>query len=300
MSYKSGFIAIIGRPNAGKSTLLNALLNEKIAITTPKPQTTRNNIAGILTREDAQFVFTDTPGIHKPKHELGRTLNRNAYTAIAEADVNFWVVDATQPFGSGDEFLLEKIQQSHIPCFLILNKIDLLDKEKVLITLQKWQSKYEFAEIFPISALNKQNIDELLEVTKGYLEEGPKFFPDEMVSDHGEQFQIAEIIREKVLYKTNEEVPHSVAVVIEKKEEDETSIFLQALIIVERTSQKSILIGKQAAMIRSIRLSAQKELKEKFHKKVQLELYVRVEKNWRNRANKLQQFGYLELDDDHE
>ena len=297
MTYKSGFIAIIGRPNAGKSTLLNALLNEKIAITTPKPQTTRNNISGILTREDAQFVFTDTPGIHKPKHELGKTLNKNAYTAIAEADVNFWVVDATQSFGTGDEFLLDKIKQSSIPCFLILNKIDLLDKEKLLVTLQKWQTRYDFAEIFPISALTKDNLDQLLEVTKGYLEEGPKYFPDDMISDHGEQFQIAEIIREKVLNKTNEEVPHSVAVVIEKKEENETTMFLQAMIIVERTSQKSILIGKQAAMIRSIRLAAQKELKAKFHKKVELELYVRVEKNWRNRSNKLQQFGYLEMED---
>ena len=260
MNYKSGFIAIIGRPNAGKSTLLNALLNEKIAITTPKPQTTRNNISGILTREDAQFIFTDTPGIHKPKRELGKTLNRNAYTAIAEADVNFWVVDATQSFGSGDEFLLEKIKQSHIPCFLILNKIDLLDKEKLIRTLQQWQERHTFAEIFPVSALQKDNLNDLLEVTKGYLEEGPKFFPDEMVSDHGEQFQIAEIIREKVLYKTNEEVPHSVAVVIERKEETATAVFLQALIVVERTSQKAILIGKQAAMIRSIRLAAQKEL----------------------------------------
>lgn len=300
MNYKSGFIAIIGRPNAGKSTLLNAILHEKIAITTPKAQTTRNNISGILTREDAQFVFTDTPGIHKPKHELGKTLNKNAYTAIAEADVNFWVVDATQPFGTGDEFLLEKIRQAHIPCFLILNKIDLLDKEKLLLTLQKWQSKYNFAEIFPISALTQNNLDELLEVTKTYLEEGPKYFPDEMISDHGEQFQISEIIREKVLTKTNEEVPHSVAVIIEKKEDTSSSLYLQAMIVVERASQKAILIGKQGTMIRNIRLAAQKELKAKFNKKVELELYVRVEKNWRNRSSKLQQFGYLELDDKNE
>lgn len=297
MTYKSGFIAIIGRPNAGKSTLLNAILKQKIAITTPKAQTTRNNIAGILTREDAQFIFTDTPGIHKPKHELGRSLNRNAYTAIAEADINFWVVDATQSFGGGDEFLLEKIKQSHIPCFLLLNKIDLLKKEEVLKTLEEWKERYDFAEIFPISALERDNVEHLLEVVKEYLEEGVKYFPDEMVSDHGEQFQIAEIIREKVLLKTNEEVPHSVAVVIERKEETDTRMDLQAMIVVERPSQKSILIGKQASMIRSIRLSAQKELKEKSHKKVELELYVRVEKNWRNRANKLQQLGYLELDD---
>ena len=289
MSYKSGFISIIGRPNAGKSTLLNAILQEKVAITTPKPQTTRNNISGILTREDAQFVFVDTPGIHKPKHELGRTLNRNAYTAIAEADVNYWMVDATQPFGSGDEFILEKMKGAHIPVFLILNKIDLLDKEAVLTTLTKWQSRMQFAEIFPVSALKRENVE--------YLQEGVKYFPDDMISDHGENFQIAEIIREKVLYKTNEEVPHSVAVIVEKKEESDARIDLSALIVVERSSQKSILIGKQGAMIRGIRLAAQKELKEKFNKKVELELYVRVEKNWRNRSSKLHQLGYLELEE---
>lgn len=294
MNYKSGFIAIIGRPNAGKSTLLNAILKEKIAITTNKPQTTRNNIAGILTREDAQFVFTDTPGIHKPKHELGRTLNKNAYTAIAEADINFWMVDATQSFGSGDEFILEKMKQSHIPVFLILNKVDLLEQKTIMEVLSQWQERFSFAEIFPISALKKENIENLLECVKQYLEEGPKYFPDDMKSDHGEEFQISEIIREKVLNKTNEEVPHSVAVVIEHRSESETRIDLQALIIVERTSQKSILIGKQATMVRAIRLAAQKELKDKFHKKVELELYVRVEKNWRNRASKLQQLGYRE------
>lgn len=300
MSHKSGFIAIVGRPNAGKSTLLNTLLNEKIAITTPKPQTTRNNISGILTREDAQFVFIDTPGIHKPKHELGRSLNKSAYSAIAEADVNFWMVDATQPFGSGDEFILDMMKQSHIPVFLILNKIDLIEKGKMMNILLSWQHRLEFAEIFPISALKKENLEQLLTVTLSYMEEGPQFFPAEMTSDHGEQFQIAEIIREQVLYKTNEEVPHSVAVVIEKKEEHETRIDIQALVIVERPSQKSILIGKQAAMIRSIRLAAQRELKEKFSKKVELELFVRVEKNWRNRSSKLQQLGYLELEGRHE
>ena len=207
------------------------------------------------------------------------------------------MVDATQPFGGGDEFLLEKMKQAKIPVFLILNKIDLLDKEKVLETLIQWQNRMQFAEIFPISALTRENVEHLLEVTKSYLQEGVKYFPDDMISDHGENFQIAEIIREKVLYKTNEEVPHSVAVVIENKEETDTKMFLQALIIVERTSQKSILIGKQGTMIRSIRLAAQKELKAKFDKKVELELFVRVEKNWRNRTSKLHQLGYLEMEE---
>lgn len=298
MSYRSGFISIIGRPNAGKSTLLNAFLNEKIAIVSPKPQTTRNNIQGILTTDDAQYIFIDTPGVHKPHHELGRTLNRNAYSAIQEADVTYLIVDASVPYGSGDEFLLQRVKNAHAPCFLLLNKTDLISKEELMELLLEWQKRHEFAEIFPISALHKDNLQRLLDITKGYLSEGPKYFPDEMKSDHGEQFQIAELIREKVLYKTNEEVPHSVAVVIEERVETETKMHIQAMVVVERPSQKGILIGKQAKMIRDIRMSAQKELKEKFHKKVELELFVRVEKNWRNKQSKLQQFGYSELDDE--
>lgn len=295
--YKSGFIAIIGRPNAGKSTLMNAILNEKVAIMSPKPQTTRDNVQGILTRDDAQFVFIDTPGIHKPHHQLGKNLNRSAYNAIAEADVNFLITDASQPFGSGDEFLLSRIANSELPCFLILNKIDLISKEAMLHLLNEWQSRYQFAEIIPISALNKDNIDHLLEVTKQYMQEGPKFFPDDMISDHGQTFQISELIREKVLYKTEEEVPHSVAVIVEHIEDKETSVLIQAMIVVERASQKGILIGKQGAMIRAIRLAAQKDLKTKLKKKVELELFVRVENNWRNRESKLAQFGYSESDE---
>lgn len=295
--YKSGFISIIGRPNAGKSTLMNAILGEKVAIMSPKAQTTRDNVQGILTKEDAQFVFIDTPGIHKPHHQLGKNLNRSAYNAIAEADINYLITDASQAFGPGDEFLLTRIANSEIPCFLILNKIDLISKEKMIQLLEAWQSRYHFAEIIPISALNKNNIDQLLEVTKTYLQEGPKYFPDDMISDHGEQFQIGEIIREKVLYKTEEEVPHSVAVVVEQMKESETRVDIQAMIIVERSSQKGILIGKQGAMIRGIRMAAQKELKEKLGKRVELELFVRVENNWRNRSSKLAQLGYSDKDE---
>lgn len=290
--YKSGFIAIIGRPNAGKSTLLNALLQEKVAITSPKPQTTRDNVMGILTMEEAQLIFTDTPGIHKPHHQLGKHLNRNAYTAMAEADLNYVIVDVTQPYGRGDEFLLSRLQGSEVPTFLIVNKIDQLPKEKLMYELSMWQTRFPFAEIIPISALKKDNLDQLLTVTLSYLKEGEQYFPETMVTDHNEAFQIAEIIREKVLYKTEEEIPHSVAVVIEAMEPLESRIDIRALIIVERSSQKGILIGKQGAMIRSVRLAAQKELKQKFGKRVELELYVRVEKNWRNRSSKLTQLGY--------
>ena len=296
MGYKSGFIAIIGRPNAGKSTLLNALLHQKIAIMSPKPNTTRNNIMGILTTNEAQYVFIDTTGIHKPRHELGRTLNKNAYTAIAEADINALIIDITKPYGSGDAFLLERLKNSEVPCFLLVNKIDLLPREQVLERLLEWQQRFDFDEIIPLSALKEDNVDELLRVIDSYLQEGVKYFPDDMVSDHGENFRIAEIIREKILFRTEEEVPHSIAVVIENREEDDTQVFLQAMVIVERPTQKSILIGKQGSMIRSIRIAAQRELRQMLGKRVQLELYVRVEENWRNRESKLRQFGY----DEHE
>ena len=297
MTYKSGFIAIIGRPNAGKSTLLNALLHQKIAIMSPKPNTTRNNIMGILTTQDTQYVFIDTPGVHKPKHELGRTLNKNAYTAIAEADINALIIDITQPFGSGDEFLLDRLRGSEVPCLLLVNKIDLLPKQQVMERLLKWQSVFPFDEIIPLSALKEENLSELLKVIRSYLQEGVQYFPQEMISDHGENFRISEIIREKILSRTEEEVPHSIAVVIENREDTKDKIFIQALVIVERSSQKAIMIGKQGSMIRSIRIAAQKELKKMLKKPVELELYVRVEKDWRNRENKLKQFGYRELDE---
>lgn len=297
MTYKSGFIAIIGRPNAGKSTLLNALLHQKIAIMSPKPNTTRNNIMGILTTQDTQYVFIDTPGVHKPKHELGRTLNKNAYTAIAEADINALIIDITQPFGSGDEFLLDRLRGSEVPCLLLVNKIDLLPKQQVMERLLKWQSVFPFDEIIPLSALKEENFSELLKVIRSYLQEGVQYFPQEMISDHGENFRISEIIREKILFRTEEEVPHSIAVVIENREDTKDKIFIQALVIVERSSQKAIMIGKQGSMIRSIRIAAQKELKKMLKKPVELELYVRVEKDWRNRENKLKQFGYRELDE---
>ncbi len=295
--FKSGFIAIIGRPNAGKSTLVNAILNEKIAIMSNKAQTTRDNVMGVLTKEDAQLIFIDTPGIHKPHHQLGKHLNKNAYHAMAEADVNFIIADATKPFGAGDEFLLSKIKSSEVPAFLVLNKIDILSKEQLIKTLDDWKQRFDFAQIVPISALKQDNIDHLLAVVMDYLQEGPKYFPDDMTSDHGIDFQICEIIREKILFKTEEEIPHSVAVIIEHKEEDEKSLFIQAMIVVERSSQKGILIGKQGQMIKQIRLLAQRELKKKCGKKVELELFVRVENNWRNRTSKLAQFGYQDTNE---
>lgn len=289
---KSGFIAVIGRPNAGKSTLVNALVKEKIAITSPKAQTTRDNIMGILSDDEAQLVLIDTPGIHKPQHQLGKQLNRNAYQALSEADLIYWIVDATQSYGKGDAFLLERLQGQTAPILLLVNKIDLLSKERLLQVLSLWQNRFAFARIIPVSALKQDNLNELLKISKQYLQAGVSYFPDTMITDHDERFQIGELIREKVLYKTEEEIPHSVAVVIEDMQERENCFHIQALVIVERASQKGILIGKQGAMIRSIRLAAQKELKQKLGKRTELELYVRVEPNWRNRTSKLTMLGY--------
>lgn len=296
--FRSGFIAIVGRPNAGKSTLLNALLQDKIAISSDKPNTTRNNIAGILTKEDCQYVFVDTPGIHKPQQQLGRVLNKNAYSAMEDCDVIAWIVDGSKPFGRGDAFILQRIKQLKKPTLLLINKLDLLKKEDLLAVCLDWQKQYTFNEIVPISALTSDNLEELLNVFKSYLPEGVALFPDEMKSDHDLNFQICEIVREKILKRTQQEIPHSVAVILENKMEEKSCIHLQMLVIVDKASQKGILIGKQAKMIRSIRMASEKELKKKLGKRVELELYVRVEKNWRNHEEKIKEFGLDELNED--
>lgn len=300
MSYKSGFISIIGRPNAGKSTLLNAILQEKVAITTPKPQTTRNNISGILTREDAQFVFVDTPGIHKPKHELGTQMNKEAYSAASGVDLIYYLVDGSVPFGSGDEFVLNTLRQMHLPVYLILNKIDLLEKEQLIDLLLAWQRRMDFKEIIPISAKTQNNLDQLIEVTKNDLTDGVQYYPADQICDYPEQFIMAEIIREKVLLLTEEEVPHSVAVVIERIRKNREHLIINAMILVERDSQKGIIIGKQGRMIKQIGTLAREELQGLLGEPIFLELFVRVEKDWRNKKAKLQQLGYIqtELEDE--
>ena len=291
MTHKSGFIAIIGRPNAGKSTLLNALLGTKVAISSNKPNTTRNNIAGILTEPDTQFVFLDTPGIHKPQQQLGLVLNKNAYNAMDDADAVAWIIDVTQNFGPGDEFVLDRIRNLHKPVILLVNKVDLVPKEKLLRKLLDWQEKFEFSDIVPVSAKDGENLEELKEVFRKYLPEGPSLYPEEMISDHDLAFQLCEIVREKILWRTHEEIPHSVAVVLEKSEERGRKLILSFVIIVDRNSQKGILIGKGGDMIRSIRLAAQTEIKNRLNRPVDLELYVRVEPNWRNKEAKIKEFG---------
>ena len=295
---KSGFVALIGRPNAGKSTLLNALLNQKIAIISPKPQTTRNAIRGIRTDEDSQIVFVDTPGIHKPHHALGANMNKEALAHAGGVDVIYYLVDASVPFGSGDEYVLNTLKQNRLPVFLLLNKIDLLSKDQLVELLIAWSKRYDFKEIFPVSAKMEDNLDALLNVTKNYLEDGIMYYPSDQVCDYPEQFIMAEIVREKVLLNTEEEVPHSVAVVIERIRRKRDSLIINAMILVERDSQKGIIIGKQGQMIRKIGMEARKELEDILGSRIFLELFVRVEKDWRNKESKLRQLGYIQMEDE--
>ncbi|MCR5229062.1 MAG: GTPase Era [Solobacterium sp.] len=289
---KSGFVALAGRPNAGKSTLINALVKEKIAIVSAKPQTTRSEIRGIVNTDDAQIVFTDTPGIHKARHRLEQRMNKEAANVIQGVDVIYMVVDGSVPFGSGDQYVLQMVENAGLPVFLIFNKIDRLKREKVLKNLQSWQERFDFAEIFPISALKQNDFSDLLETTKKYLPDGEPFFPKDIVSDNPENFRIAEIIREKILETTEEEVPHSTAVVIEAKECDHNSCTIQALILVEKSGQKGIIIGKNGARLKRIGTLARTDIEKLLGVHVYLTLFVRVEEEWRDRDSRITEYGY--------
>ena len=295
---KTGFISLIGRPNAGKSTLLNQILERKIAIVSAKPQTTRTRITGIFTTPDAQMVFVDTPGIHKPKHRLDQYMQEAATSSIYDGDVIYYVVDASVPFGGGEQFILDQLAKIEAPVFLLLNKIDMMTPEEIMRAIVKWQSRREFAEIFPLSAERGDNVDRLIETTKGYLFDGPNFYPEDAVTDQPERVVMAELIREKILRFTEEEVPHSVAVVIEHMERDEEDdkLIVHASIYVERSGQKAIIIGKQGAMIKRIGTAARRDIEELLGEKVYLKLWVRVKENWRDREGVLHDLGF-DMDD---
>lgn len=295
---KTGFISLIGRPNAGKSTLLNQILERKIAIVSAKPQTTRTRITGIFTTPDAQMVFVDTPGIHKPKHRLDQYMQEAATSSIYDGDVIYYVVDASVPFGSGEQFILDQLAKIEAPVFLLLNKIDMMTPEEIMRAIVKWQSRREFAEIFPLSAERGDNVDRLIETTKGYLFDGPNFYPEDAVTDQTERVVMAELIREKILRFTEEEVPHSVAVVIEymERDEEDDKLIVHAAIYVERSGQKAIIIGKQGAMIKRIGTAARRDIEELLGEKVYLKLWVRVKENWRDREGVLHDLGF-DMDD---
>lgn len=292
-AFKSGFISIIGRPNVGKSTFINQAIGQKVSIISDKPQTTRNKIQCIYTDEEAQMVFIDTPGIHKPKHRLGDHLVRLAKSTLNEVEAILFMIDASEGYGKGDQFIIDLLKTVDSPVFLIINKVDLIHPDDLFAIIDSYKEKLDFTEIIPISALNGNNVQYLMDELKGHLPEGPKYYDEEMVTDHPERFIMSELIREKVLHLTREEVPHSIAVVIEDiKERESKAMYVQAVIIAERNSQKGILIGKQGAMLKQIGQEARKDIENLLGTKVFLDLWIKVQKDWRNKQRYLDQFGY--------
>ena len=295
--FKSGFVSIVGRPNVGKSTLLNQILKTKLAIMSDVAQTTRNTIQGIYTDDEAQIIFMDTPGIHKPQDRLGTFMNSTALNSIFGVDLVLFLAPANEKIGRGDKYIIERLKEANGPVFLLLNKCDLVSKEEVVKKLTEWKELFDFKEIIPISALEDQNVDTLISTIKKYLNEGMMYYPKDQMTDHPERFVMAEFIREKILYFTREEVPHSVAIVVERmSEQEDGSVEVIATIVVDRKSQKGILIGKQGSMIKKIRQNAQREMKRFLQTPVHLELFVKVENNWRNKQKYLKEFGYNEDD----
>ena len=291
--YKSGFVAVIGRPNVGKSTLINHIIGQKIAIMSDKPQTTRSRIQCIFNMENAQMIFLDTPGIHKPKHKLGEYMLKAAEGTLKEVDVIFYVVDATEKFGSGENYIIERLKSStNKPVILVINKIDLINREQSLPLIESYSEKYDFAAIIPISAIDGTNVDNLIQEAVKYLPEGPQYYPADMVTDQPERLIIAELIREKVLHLTEDEVPHSIAVdVDEMKKRNNGDTYIRATIYVERDSQKGILIGKNGEMLKNIGKLARPEIEMLIGTKVYLDLWIKVKKNWRNSPGAIQNFG---------
>ena len=291
--HKSGFIAVIGRPNVGKSTLINSLIGQKIAIMSDKPQTTRNRILCILTQPDAQVVFLDTPGVHKPMKKLGEYMESEVEGTLQEVDAVLFVVDAAEKPGPGERYIVERLSKTKQPVILVVNKIDTLEREAVLPAIDVYSKLYDFAGVVPISAREKINLDDLLGETKKYLPDGPQYYPDDMVTDQPERLIAAELVREKVLGLTRDEVPHAVAVdVDEMKTRPKGDVYIRATIYVERDSQKGIIIGSRGAMLKEIGRLARHDIEALLGSKVYLDLWVKVSKDWRNREAVLKSLGF--------
>lgn len=293
---KSGFVSLIGRPNVGKSTLLNEIVGSKVAITSPKPQTTRNIIQGIYNDEESQIVFVDTPGIHKPNHKLGQVLNRQAYYSIDDVDVVLFLVDVSENLGPGDQYILEKLKEVNKPVILILNKIDKITHEKILEKIVEYKDLYDFKEIIPISALKRNNINDLIQTLKQYLPDEIIYFDQNTVTNQSINFLISELVREKVFLLTEEEVPHSVTCVTEQIEKGKNSYHIHVAIIVDRDSLKKIIIGKGGKMIKEIGRKARIDIEEVLGKKVYLELFVKTIEKWRDKEKYLMEFGYYDFE----
>ena len=291
---KSGFVPLIGRPNAGKSTLLNHILGEKIAIVSDKPQTTRNRILGIYNDKDSQVIFVDTPGVHKPRHRLGEYMAEATNAGLFEGDIVYYVVDATKAFGGGEAYIIERFKRLKIPVYLLLNKIDLLAKEDLLALIAQWQERYNFTEIFPISALQGDNVDRLLEVTLKALPEGIAYYPSDIITDQPERQVVAELIREKVFMLTEEEIPHSTAVTIElmERRERDDKLIIHGLIYVERDSQKGMVIGKGGKLLKQIGILERKDIEHLLGEEVYLKLWVKVKRDWQDKGHILLELGF--------
>lgn len=293
---RSGFVSLVGRPNAGKSTLLNSIIGKKIAITSDKPQTTRNVIQGVYNEEETQIVFVDTPGIHKPNHKLGDYLNKQAYYSTNDVDVILFLVDINQEFGKGDSFILDKLKNIQKPIILVLNKIDKLSNEDILNKINEYKDIYSFAEIVPVSALKRNNVDELIKTIKKYLTDEIKYYGNNDITNKPLTFMISEIVREKIFNLTKEEVPHSLTCIVENIKKDKNSYYINVAVIVDRDNLKRIIIGKQGGMIKEIGIKSRKELEELLGKKVYLETYVKTIKNWRDKEKYLQEFGFNDFE----
>jgi GTPase len=292
-AFKSGFVAVIGRPNVGKSTLVNSLIGQKIVIMSDKPQTTRNKILCVLNLPEAQIVFIDTPGIHKPRHKLGEFMVKTAERTLREVDTVLFVVDATEEMGAGEQYILERLNAVTTPVILVINKIDKITRQQVLPVIKRYADRHSFTAVVPISALAKTNLDDLVQEINKHLLPGPKYYPDDMITDQPERLLIAELVREKVLQLTREEIPHAIAVDIEEiLTRDNGDLYVRAVIYVERDSQKRIVIGSGGQMLKEAGRLARLDIENLLGTKTYLDLWVKVKKDWRNKDGALRSFGY--------
>ncbi|MCG7195653.1 GTPase Era [Fructilactobacillus sanfranciscensis] len=297
-NFKSGFVAIVGRPNVGKSTFLNRVVGQKIAIMSDKAQTTRNKIQGVYTTKDAQIVFLDTPGIHKPENKLDEYMDASALSSLREVEAVLFMVSATETRGAGDNYIIDQLKKVDVPVYLIINKIDEINPDKLLVIMDTYRKAYDWAEVFPISALRGNNVDELIGNLINHLPEGPQYYPDDQVTDHPERFIVQEIVREKILENTRQEIPHSVAVYVESMKTNENGkVQIEASIIVDREGQKRIIIGKGGALLKYISIGARREIEKLLGSKVNLKLWIRVQSGWRDKDTALNNLGYSEKND---
>lgn len=291
-NFKSGFATLIGRPNVGKSTLMNRMIGQKIAITSNKPQTTRNRIQTVLTTEDGQIVFVDTPGIHKAKNKLGEYMVHVAERSLNEVDVVLWLVEPTTFIGAGERHIIDQLKKVKTPVILVINKIDMVKREDLLPAIDTYRKEYDFADIVPVSARSGDNTNELVKVILKYLPYGPQFYDEDTVTDQPERQIVAELIREKALHCLNEEIPHGIAVAIDRMKMERKVMHIDATIICERDSHKGIIIGKQGSMLKKIGSTARYEIERMLDCKVNLKLWVKVQKNWRDSDYMMKNFGY--------